>query len=244
MMHTRRHVQLLAAALFAVVALTACPGSTPYKPPAATKDGGVAVYLDGAGNLSPPAPTADGSAATPNPTPGSLTCAEIDTCAASCSDQTCFNSCLGQGSADGQAKMQALEQCDSQAVQGSCKTQCAAPDSQTCFTCVDQACAAQLQACFGTTTPPTTTTPPATAGTLTCSQIADCYDACTNEACYDTCFYQGSADAQAKMDAVESCWAQAATGSCKSQCTNPQSQTCWDCEDQACAAQETACWGY
>jgi len=241
MTHPRCHLPHLVTALLAIAALTACPGNTPYNPPSA-KDGGAVVYLDGGGNISPPAPTADGSAATPNPTPGSMTCAEIDTCAASCTDQTCFQSCLSQGSADGQAKMQALEQCDSQSVQGSCKTQCATPDSQTCWTCLDQACATQVQACFGTTTPPIT--PPTTTGTLTCSQIGDCYEKCTTEACYDTCFYQGSADAQAKMDAVESCWAQAETGSCKSQCTNPQSQTCWDCEDQVCATQETACWGY
>jgi hypothetical protein len=212
------------------------------KSPVQADAGSGGVYFDG-GSYVPPAdgsvlpPTGDlGSGAA-----GSKTCAELDTCVMSCADTdtTCFNNCMVQGTADAQTKMNALEQCGNAAFSGSCATSCADPSAKACGDCISTACATQVQACLGNTTSPTA--PPST-GTLSCVQIYDCYETCAgnDNACFDACFYKGSADAQAKADALEQCDHAAETGACKTQCVS-WNQTCWTCLDQACGAQATAC---
>jgi hypothetical protein len=146
---------VMSCALF--VGLAACAGSTNQPHPVA-KDGGAPpptyydsgfspAPLDGGSWPQPDSgawPSPDGSATT-----GSLSCDGIWTCCDKCSDgdTACCDTCYYQGTADGQSKMDTLEQCWSQAETTTCKTQCAVPDSQTCYDCGDQACATELQAC-------------------------------------------------------------------------------------------------
>jgi len=84
----------------------------------------------------------------------------------------------------------------------------------------------------------------ASTGNLSCSQIWDCYDKCSDgdTTCYDACYNQGTANGQSKMDTLEQCWSQAETTTCKTECSaNPDSQACWDCEDLACTTELQAC---
>jgi hypothetical protein len=79
------------------------------------------------------------------------TCVEIMNCIATCgqSDQACMNACVAAGTADAQAKFQALLTCMNNAMTGSCSADCADPSSQACIDCVAQACTAETQACQG-----------------------------------------------------------------------------------------------
>jgi hypothetical protein len=79
------------------------------------------------------------------------TCSQIVNCVAACgqSDQACMNACVAAGSADAQAKFQALLTCMNNAGTGACATDCADPSSQACTNCIAQACSAELQACQG-----------------------------------------------------------------------------------------------
>jgi hypothetical protein len=174
------------------------------------------------------------------PTTGTKSCPEVGQCYSACGqqDSACFNSCFSQGSADGKSKMSALEQCDQSAEQGQCKSQCQNQSSQ-CDACLDQLCSIPYQACYGTGAVPSGGT-----GTKTCSQIDQCYSSCgqQDETCFNTCFYQGSADGQQKMDALEQCDNAAYGGQCQSQCQSGESQ-CNACIDQACSVQIKACFG-
>lgn len=77
------------------------------------------------------------------------TCTQIMSCVANCgaSDTACLNSCVAAGSADAQAKFQALLTCMNNAGTGTCATDCADPSSQACSTCIAGACAAEITAC-------------------------------------------------------------------------------------------------
>jgi hypothetical protein len=233
----------LLAALACAVA--ACPGQSPTKSRADSGPG--SSPSSDLGSYVPPAadgyvPPASGDlGGSPSSTTGTKTCAEVDACMLACAqgDTACMDACFKQGTADAQAKMTALEQCDNQAVQGTCKTQCATPSSQQCSQCMQAACSAQLTACLGSTTPPTNPSGGGT-GNLGCAQILKCYESCQDAACADKCFYQGTAAAQATMSALEACDQQAEQTTCKSQCAS-YNQSCWNCLDQACAAQLQAC---
>lgn len=126
---------------------SACAGENDG-PPAPSKDGS-------SGPPDPGAPSSPSTPSTPStPSPGGVTgaktCAQIDECMAACnqSDMACLDKCFYEGTAAAQAQMAALEQCDEQAFQTTCKSQCAT-ESQACWDCLDQACAAQIAACFG-----------------------------------------------------------------------------------------------
>ena len=70
------------------------------------------------------------------------------------------------------------------------------------------------------------------------------YNCAQNDtACYDSCQAQGTAAAQSQSDALYTCIDNAWVGSCQSVCTS-ESQECWSCVDQACAAEYYACYGY
>jgi hypothetical protein len=81
--------------------------------------------------------------------PGGLTCKQIDDCYGTCnpSDTACFNACFAKGSPDGKAKMSALEGCEDSAAVTVCAYACNI-SQQACYACLDQACAAQIGACF------------------------------------------------------------------------------------------------
>ena len=172
---------------------------------------------------------------------GTMTCDQVDACMTACTqgDTTCQTNCYAQGTSAAQAQLAAIESCMNTAAQGACQSQCAS-ESQQCWDCLAQACQSQLDACLGGTNPGTPA--PGGTGTSTCAQIDACMAACaeTDSACLDTCFYQGTANAQALMTAFEDCLNTAEQGSCKTQCAN-WDQTCWDCIDQTCQTQLNSC---
>ena len=69
----------------------------------------------------------------------------------------------------------------------------------------------------------------------TCQQIYTCSMACTNAACAQACYNQGSADAKAKIDALDKCFYQY----CDPVCTDQAD--CNACELYYCPAQRAAC---
>jgi hypothetical protein len=154
-----RALQLTPIALAALL-LTACPGNSPVKSPAKIDGGSSApVYYDGgsyvppAGDSTVPLPGVDAYVAPPATdlgaaATGTLTCPQIFQCYETCqqTDTACLDGCFFKGTADAQAKADALDQCDYAAETGACKTQCA-QWNQTCWTCLDQQCAAQVAAC-------------------------------------------------------------------------------------------------
>ncbi len=153
-----RALNLTTIALAALL-LAACPGNSPVKTPAKVDSGSAPVYFDGGGYTPPaadsgvPLPAADGYVAPPpaadlgTGATGTMTCKQIFDCYNQCNDQACAEKCFLSGTATAQAQADAVEQCWYQAEAGVCKTQCANPQSQTCYTCEDQACAAQYAAC-------------------------------------------------------------------------------------------------
>jgi hypothetical protein len=79
---------------------------------------------------------------------------------------------------------------------------------------------------------------------MTCSEIMSCAANCIQgdrAACQQYCVAQGSTDAQAKFQAMQTCYDTAKTGSCASKCTSFTDQACRDCIAQACLAEITAC---
>jgi hypothetical protein len=211
-------------AAFLLVELAACGFDSSGIRPPTPRDTGVQI-LDGAASVLDE--RTDLHADAQHPT---TTCAQIFACRDACSSTACAQACRRQGSAEAKAKLDVLLACWSQAAAGSCKSLCTLTRSDACAICQDQSCAAEEAACY---------TPPLT-GSKSCSQLFTCYSTCPTDTCYFTCFYQGTADAQAKMSALEACWGHAAAGVCNLVCSEA-AQSCWSCEDQQCVPQNSAC---
>jgi hypothetical protein len=80
--------------------------------------------------------------------PSGLTCAQIFDCYDKCAPKECFDACAALGSPDGKAKAAALRACDQNAASTTCYNACTYYPPATCYTCLDNACAAQVAACF------------------------------------------------------------------------------------------------
>lgn len=79
-----------------------------------------------------------------------LTCPEIMQCVQNCAgDQTCAQGCVGQGTVDAQAKINAVATCVQGASQGACKDKCPTLEAPECDPCISQACKAETDACLG-----------------------------------------------------------------------------------------------
>lgn len=98
---------------------------------------------------SPADPGQTQTPATPSGQTGTMTCAQVDACMMNCNDNddTCFDNCFYQGTANAQTQMSALENCMDSAEVGACQSQCVNYDQQ-CDTCLDQACQSQINACL------------------------------------------------------------------------------------------------
>ena len=78
-----------------------------------------------------------------------LSCAQIQQCGDGCadSDDACWDTCYARGTLIGSLQFYEMYECFDTAEQGSCATQCASYTDPACLTCVDTACATQIQAC-------------------------------------------------------------------------------------------------
>ncbi len=209
-------------ALLLVSGLAACSfDSSGLKTPAVPRADTTAISFQiDLGTDGPPAPAVDGGPVLP----ATKRCAEMDVCWAACTSGACRDACAKQGTPDEKTKLQALETCWTQAA-ATCKTSCPDERIAVCSSCKYRACTAQVAACY---------TPPA-AGTRTCAEILDCYEECPTDACFFSCYFDGSLDAQTTMTAVERCWIEAETGVCQSSCWSDSLLDCWVCEDLLCA---------
>jgi len=130
----------------------------------------------------------------PNPPPpggntppvgGNLSCAEIYACFQDCAspdDEACLSACVNAGSAEGRQTLSAIYTC-LEANNGE--------ESQ---------CQAEIEACLGAA-------PPAATGDLTCAEINACFGECAenDQACLQTCYGNGTSEAQQTLDTVYAC---------------------------------------
>jgi hypothetical protein len=77
-------------------------------------------------------------------TGGSLGCADLLNCVASCSDQTCADDCRNMGSSSGRSAFDALNSCLDQA----CSSPCGPGGSDSsCQSCAHRHCSREVNAC-------------------------------------------------------------------------------------------------
>ena len=146
-----------------------------------------------------------------------LTCAEINDCMGACNPQdpsyeTCIQNCKTEGSAEAQGQFNELYQCAiNNGAQGCTNDQCVSD-------IIMEHCMAEYEACFP-------------AGTLSCSEVFGCMDLCAqgDQTCYQACFSDGSAEAQAQYQAIAACVIE--------QCGEQPTEECFTAAQQGvCAA--------
>ncbi len=115
---------------------------------ACSDDNGNKIRLDGGGVPKDGGGVPKDGGGVPKDGGGEKNCKEIFQCAVNCgSDQTCIAACVAKGSADGQAKFNALSTCLDNASKDSCANDCADPKSSACATCLQNACGTELDSC-------------------------------------------------------------------------------------------------
>ncbi|MGB0646245.1 MAG: hypothetical protein ACPGQS_03660 [Bradymonadia bacterium] len=148
----------------------------------------------------------------------SLDCQGIYTCFNECSDgdRACLDDCFNRGTSAAQAQVNAIGEC---AQTNECRD----------GNCVELNCPDQVAACDGGGSS-SNDEPPSSAGTLSCSEIFECYGQCArgNQRCLDDCERNGTLRAQAQVNAIGSCIEQ---------------NDCQDsgCVDRLCASEVAAC---
>lgn len=147
-------------------------------------------------------------------------CGEIVTCANSCMDQSCVQSCFQNGTSEGQGRFNDLLACLQNTIQTG---QCGQED----FACQNQACGTELTACVGEQGPMMT-------GTLSCSDLNACFSMCNpnDQACVQDCFNNATATAQQQYGAIITC---AQNSGC------PEADNA--CVNNACSSEIQACLG-
>jgi hypothetical protein len=237
-----------------VLGLGACAGDTGSASKATNPPSTTNATPDPGNNTpgtvpTPQTPTGDPTAPAASPgtgaPAGAASCADVADCANACAenDQTCVDGCVTTGNAGAQIAYQALDTCAGAALQGSCASSCTDVQSDACWQCIDNACAAQVTACFGAAPAEPSPGTPGPTGTMTCAQIAQCFGNCGDgdETCFQSCFDKGSATAQQQLDALDACYETAYSQQCQTQCAAPDSQECFACMDSACTAAVQAC---
>ncbi len=200
---------------------------------AAGCDPGVETPEDSGGtetpSCDPASPFADSANKTSPAYPSGLSCSGLFECYDQCAedDSCCLAACWSQGSPAAQQAESAIRLCSQEA---NCED----------WQCTEQACAPQLQSCFGdpNSGPATCTFPgmqPLDTGSddaplLSCSGLVECYEQCAqnDEACLETCWSQSSPAGQQAVSALRSCAHQA---SCQD----------WQCLEQMCPAEVQVC---
>jgi hypothetical protein len=146
---------------------------------------------------------------------GQGSCAQMETCAITCAnatDDTCYNNCYNQMTANAKVLYTAVDTCWDQADDGSC--------GQQWETCLENACSSQYYTCTADSA---------------CKTIASCAYNCGTDSCYNACIAAGSSAAQSLFNAYKTCHtnAKAHGSACDSSW-----DTCWE---QACTSQLSAC---
>jgi hypothetical protein len=79
----------------------------------------------------------------------SFSCAQAYQCLGKCqqNDKACLGGCLGKLTVMGLLRYNKMISCFDSAFKGSCQGQCGDPNSQGCYSCVDQACLDEIKAC-------------------------------------------------------------------------------------------------
>ena len=187
--------------LSALFALSACDVDTG----ASDEDAGASVPREPGGNGDPdggsvpnppttPGGNGDNDAGPgPNPPPsggntppvgGNLSCAEITQCFGDCpeNDEACIGGCIDSGSAEGQQAIRTIYDC------------LAANNND------ESRCQAEIEACVGAS-------PPTPTGDLSCAEINACFGDCAenDQACLQTCYGNGTSEAQQTLDTVYAC---------------------------------------
>ncbi|MCK5800213.1 MAG: hypothetical protein KAI47_23645 [Deltaproteobacteria bacterium] len=143
----KRKLGLILGTLGMVAFIGACSDDTGTKP---------AIYLDSGADTGGVVTDTGGVVADTGGVvadtggPATDTCMDIVSCVDACgTDQTCATACVSKGTADAQAKFQAVLTCFDGAIKGTCATQCANQSDPACGTCVKTECAAENTACQG-----------------------------------------------------------------------------------------------
>jgi hypothetical protein len=153
--HSRQLGRCLLIAAAALL-LAACPGNSTSTSKAKVDGGQVTIP----GATDDPTPTKLDGGAEPavdsgslagldgGQTTGTLTCQQMQDCYASCADtdDACFEACYNKGTAAAQAQDDAVYECEMNAYEVTCKSKCTT-ENETCWNCLDAACAAQIAAC-------------------------------------------------------------------------------------------------
>lgn len=148
------------------------------------------------------------------------TCGAAYECMVNCgNDASCQEQCFVNASPQAQGQLNDLFTCLEDKCGGNMTDQQFAQ-------CVQDNCSAQTDACFG----------PAVTGSDTCEQVYDCFGTCADDSCYNTCYGEGSAQAQSQINAMLQCF--------DAQCGTIEDQDAWvSCVQDKCASQLTACFG-
>jgi hypothetical protein len=115
-----------------------------------------------------------------------LNCNEIIGCINECSDQTCYEGCIAQGSPTAQSQIGALLTC--------IDNNCTGLSGEEFQACQNDECRTELRTCQASS-----------AGTDSCSEVVDCILPCADEACVQTCYRSGTLDAQESANAYLVC---------------------------------------
>jgi len=155
-----------------------------------------------------------------------FSCNDILACLNACSttDTACPETCDGEGTTAAQSDFASLEACIASACPSSAGGVCATEDA-ACDSCISTAeasgggCATQLATCQNNTS--------AAGGTLSCSGINTCLNACaaSDTTCENNCVADGTAAAQNLFENTENCLAGA----------------CPDGSSGVCATETSAC---
>jgi len=150
------------------------------------------------------------------------TCSDAYDCMVNCgNDSTCQEQCYTNATATAQTQLDAVFKC----LDDNCDPNLS---EQQYAQCASDHCGTEVNACFGGGT--------GTTGDDTCGQVYDCFGGCQDDACYQTCFDGGTAEAQGQVNTMLGCF--------DDNCGTIQDQDQWvACVQEKCADDLTACFG-
>lgn len=123
-----------------------------------------------------------------------LTCSAIVTCTANCAEQSCFDACSAQGSAQAQGLFDAVISC--------VQSRCPGGDAN----CQQSQCGAELAACFGDEGGGEAPVPEGACQAIDRCVYAQCADQTrVDQGCAQGCVDQAAAGARAQYQAVADC---------------------------------------
>ncbi len=199
-------------------------------------------------------------------TVGTAACSEVYDCATTCEDESCEDACVGQGSAVAQQQWAAVVECliasncqDWSCFVANCRTeldncgvdtsadncgavtevgQCVGNVVQFCDggRLVELNCAQDGQTCgfnndegyYDCLGGPT--------GSYSCDEVYACFVDCGDDACLDSCYYQGTATAQSQINNMYGCF--------DDYCGTIADENQWQqCVEVNCSAEIDACFG-